>query len=94
MGSTKVQMHGISSSPLLLKPVLLVPHSTKNLMSVSQFSSDNNAYFEFFPNHYFVKCQATNIHHFQCKHSVLASSIPLSSIRPKSSLHFVDEKPH
>ena len=32
---------------------------TKNLMSVSQFAKDNIIYFEFYPNHCFVKNQNT-----------------------------------
>ena len=35
--------------------LLLVPSITKNLVSVSQFARDNDVYFEFYPNHCFVK---------------------------------------
>ncbi|OMO79651.1 hypothetical protein CCACVL1_13538 [Corchorus capsularis] len=41
--------------PLYLNNVLHVPSITKNLISVSQFASDNNVYFEFHSSHCFVK---------------------------------------
>lgn len=48
-----------SSKPFLLKQLLHVPNATKNLLSVSQFESDNKVFFEFHPHLCFVKCQAT-----------------------------------
>jgi len=42
---------------LKLNNLLLVPSITKNLVGVSQFAKDNNVYFEFHPNHCFVKSQ-------------------------------------
>jgi len=42
---------------LKLSNLLLVPSITKNLVSVSQFAKDNDVYFEFHPNHCFVKSQ-------------------------------------
>lgn len=49
-----------SSKPLTLKHLLHVPSMTKNLLSVSKFSSDNSVFFEFFPNHCFVKDQVNH----------------------------------
>lgn len=49
-----------SSKPLTLKHLLHVPSMTKNLLSVSKFSSDNGVFFEFFPNHCFVKDQVNH----------------------------------
>jgi len=40
--------------------MLHVPAITKNLISVSQFVKDNNVYFEFHANLYYVKHQATH----------------------------------
>jgi histone deacetylase 1/2 len=54
------------SSPLLpthsvtLNKLLLVPSITKNLISVSQFSRDNDVYFVFFANSCLVKSQAND----------------------------------
>ena len=45
---------------LSLKQLLHVPAITKNLISVSKFSKDNNVFFEFYPNHCAVKSQGTN----------------------------------
>ncbi|KAE8651778.1 hypothetical protein Csa_006130, partial [Cucumis sativus] len=46
--------------PILSIPNLLhVPHIKKNLLSVSQFTKDNNCFFEFHPTICFVKCQET-----------------------------------
>ena len=44
---------------LRLHNLLHVPSINKNLKSVSQFAKDNSVYFEFFPNHCFVKNQDT-----------------------------------
>lgn len=41
------------------KNVLHIPTITKNLLLVSQFSKDNQCYFEFHPFHCFVKDQQT-----------------------------------
>ncbi|KAM6595208.1 uncharacterized protein LOC133033878 [Cannabis sativa] len=48
-----------SSKPLFLNLILHVPQITKKLISISKFSTDNNAYFEFFPDHCFVKDQVS-----------------------------------
>ncbi|PKA52500.1 5'-3' exoribonuclease 2 [Apostasia shenzhenica] len=48
-----------SSGDLYLKNILHVPSITKNLLSVQQFTHDNNVLFEFHPHEYFVKDRAT-----------------------------------
>jgi histone deacetylase 1/2 len=45
--------------PLHLNSVLYVPKANKNLVSVHRLTSDNHAFLEFHPNHFFVKDQAT-----------------------------------
>lgn len=40
---------------LSLNKILLVPSITQNLLFVSQFTHDNNVYFEFYPNFFVVK---------------------------------------
>ncbi|PON58935.1 LOW QUALITY PROTEIN: hypothetical protein TorRG33x02_289700 [Trema orientale] len=49
------------SKTLYLNNLLHVPAITKNLLSVSQFSRDNNVFFEFHSNTYFVKDQVTKL---------------------------------
>ena len=49
----------VPSRSLTLKNILHVPLITKNLVSVSQFTKDNNVYFEFHPSTCFVKDQVT-----------------------------------
>lgn len=39
---------------IYLNNLLMVPHKKKNLLSVSQFTSDNNVYFEFYPKYCWV----------------------------------------
>lgn len=48
-----------NSRILSLKQLLHVPSITKNLLSVSKFSSDNNVFFEFYPNYCCVKDQVS-----------------------------------
>lgn len=45
---------------LTLSNLLLVPHITKNLMSVSKFAQDNSVFFEFHPKFCVVKSQASS----------------------------------
>ena len=47
----------LSSHSFRLNNLLHVPHITKNLLSVLQFAKDNKVFFEFHPNHRYVKCQ-------------------------------------
>lgn len=49
-----------TSKALTLNHLLHVPSITKNLLIVSKFSSDNGAFFKFFPNHCFVKDQVSH----------------------------------
>ena len=51
--------YDLSSHSFRLNNLLHVPHITKNLLSVSQFAKDNKVFFEFHPNHYFVRCHDT-----------------------------------
>lgn len=48
-----------SSQQFTLNNILHVPHITKNLISVSQFTKDNHCYLEFHPTFFCVKDQAT-----------------------------------
>lgn len=59
VGSAKVHSTSSPSSSFLLKTLLHVPQSSKNLLSVSRFAHDNNVFFEFHSNCCFVKSQAT-----------------------------------
>lgn len=45
---------------ITLQNIVLVPKITKNLISVSQFSRDNNVYFQFHPKTYLLKSHATS----------------------------------
>jgi histone deacetylase 1/2 len=47
------------SKSLHLKDVLLVPHTTKNLVSIHRFTRDNHVFVEFHPFYFYVKDQAT-----------------------------------
>lgn len=47
------------NKPLILDKLLHVPKISKNLLSVSKFASDNNAFFEFYPHVCFVKDQVS-----------------------------------
>ena len=51
-GSSSIQTPHKS---LLLNKILHVPSITQNLLSVSQFTRDNNVYFEFHPSFFVVK---------------------------------------
>ncbi|XLR15048.1 hypothetical protein S83_042986, partial [Arachis hypogaea] len=44
-----------SPSPLKLSNVLVVPHITKNLLSISQLTKENDIFVEFHPDRYIVK---------------------------------------
>lgn len=68
---TGLNIHHISSSSfhypfnskiLILKQLWYVPFITKNLLSLSNFAADNRLFFEFHPNHCYVKDQVTSIH--------------------------------
>lgn len=48
-----------SETPLFLHKLLHVPHTSKNLLSVSQFAHDNNVFFEFHANSCYIKSQDT-----------------------------------
>ncbi|XP_019459907.1 PREDICTED: uncharacterized protein LOC109359665 [Lupinus angustifolius] len=87
-----------SSNPSLslsFTNLLHVPHITKNLISVSQFTKDNKCYFDFHPNECFVKSHDANqiplrgtltkegLYAF---HSLVPSSIPCCSLLSHNNL--------
>lgn len=49
-----------ASQPLILTNIMHVPNISKDLLSVSQFTKENNVYFEFHSDSYYVKSQRTN----------------------------------
>jgi histone deacetylase 1/2 len=52
----------IASTPhrdLVLNNVLYAPQANKNLASVHRLAADNDAFFEFHPNYFFIKDRAT-----------------------------------
>lgn len=59
LGSAKFSSPYNSNTILSLNNLLLVPHITKNLVSVSQFARDNNVFFDFHPHSCFVKSQVS-----------------------------------
>ncbi|KAF7831318.1 Retrovirus-related Pol polyprotein from transposon TNT 1-94 [Senna tora] len=54
------EVHTQNHKSLLLKDLYHVPSISKNLISVSKFSKDNNVYFQFFSDHFLVKSQETH----------------------------------
>jgi histone deacetylase 1/2 len=78
--------------PLHLNYVLYVPKANKNLVSVHRLTSDNHAFLEFHPNHFFVKDQATKkvLLRGECKGGLYPlKSLPnkhaFAAIKPSSS---------
>lgn len=59
-GSTKFKSPLNPRGNLLLNNILDVPSVTKNLLSVSEFSKDNDIYFKFHPNACVVNSQDSN----------------------------------
>ncbi|KAI5415694.1 hypothetical protein KIW84_040924, partial [Lathyrus oleraceus] len=57
VGSMNFPLSNHPNSSLMLHNLLLVPHITKNLMSVSKFAQDNRVFFEFHPQVCLVKSQ-------------------------------------
>lgn len=60
VGSMFFPLPNNSTLSITLNNLLLVPHITKNLMSVSKFAQDNNVFFEFHPKFCVVKSQASS----------------------------------
>ncbi|RDX91656.1 putative mitochondrial protein, partial [Mucuna pruriens] len=60
IGTSKFYSPPNPSVKFTLNNLMLVPHITKNLVSVSKFAQDNGVYFEFHPTNSFVKSQASN----------------------------------
>lgn len=61
LGSTRFNSNCMPRSPLLLNYFLYVPRITRNPISISKFSRDNKALFEFHANKCFVKSHAPNM---------------------------------
>ena len=57
IGSNLFRSPYFPTTTLSLKNLLLVPSLTKNLLSVSKFTRDNNCFFEFHPSYCCVKSQ-------------------------------------
>jgi hypothetical protein len=64
------------SSSFHLKNVFHVPQITKNLLSISKFTSDNGVYFEFHPNFFCVKDPASGNILLKGKHEHGLYSLP------------------
>ena len=58
IGSSIIESHS-SQKPLFLKNILHVPDITKNLLSISQFTLDNDVIIEFSSNCCLVKNKST-----------------------------------
>uniref|UniRef100_A0A803NLP6 Integrase catalytic domain-containing protein n=1 Tax=Cannabis sativa TaxID=3483 RepID=A0A803NLP6_CANSA len=71
------------SKPLALNHSLHVPEITKNLLSVSKFEADNNVYFVFYPDFYFVKDQLVH-------YDLWGPSFTTSHNDYKYYIHFID----
>ncbi|XP_012488153.1 uncharacterized protein LOC105801392 [Gossypium raimondii] len=72
------------SRVLRLSNILCVPAIRKNLLSVSQFATDNDVYFEFHPTYYVIKDRVTqkvlltgHIHNGLYQFSVSDTSVPV-----------------
>ena len=57
IGSNLFRSPYFPNTTLSLKNLLLVPSLTKNLLSVSKFTRDNNCFFEFHPSYCCVKSE-------------------------------------
>lgn len=69
--------HSVLHSPtrnIDLKNILHVPNASMNLLSVNRIARDNNAFFEFRPNHFFVRNWRRGEHSSQA--NVKAAFIP------------------
>ena len=71
-----------SSKSFILQNVLHVPHITKNLILVSQFTKDNDCFLEFHPNFFCIKDRASG-HILHCG----PSKAGLYSFFPSPSRH-------
>jgi hypothetical protein len=69
-----------SSRPLMLKHVLHVPSTHKNLIYVHRFTLDNDAFIEFHPYLFLIKDQKTRrvLLHGQCRRGLYPLT-PLTS---------------
>jgi hypothetical protein len=54
-----ITLQSPSNSQIHLRNVLHVPHANKSLVSVNRLARDNRVFFEFHPDHFSIKEQAT-----------------------------------
>ena len=59
IGKTFLPSHNRSSKQLLIDHILCVPSIAKNLLSISKFTQDNNAYAEFYCDYCVLKDKNT-----------------------------------
>lgn len=81
IGQLNVTSSAVASKNLLLDNILHVPDITRNLLSVSKFAKDNNAFFEFHPDFCLVKDLQTK-------------AIILKGTLDQGLYHFLLPKPH
>lgn len=61
-------LFNLNSNPkFLFKTSLTCSFNHQNLLSIAKFAADNKVYFEFFPNHCYVKDQASSKVLMACK---------------------------
>lgn len=98
IGSMNFTSPNFPHKPLTLHSLLLVPHITKNLISVSKFAQDNQVFFEFHPSFCLVKSQdssevllrgvveADGLYKFQSPSSQVSKFKSLSSLNSSVAL--------
>ncbi|WMV39016.1 hypothetical protein MTR67_032401 [Solanum verrucosum] len=82
-----------SSKPLLLSNILFAPQVTKNLLSVSKFTKDNNVMFKSFPSHCSVKDLVTKEMLLQAHEYAGLYHLNFSSLQKSSSNSAAQVKP-
>jgi len=83
--------HALCHTPsrdLLLKNVLHVPQTSKNLISIHRLTADNNAYLEFHPDVFFVKDQVSKKVLLQGRSRGGLYPLPATSFKPKNKNAF------
>lgn len=102
-GKDQIQIAGGTGMPILhvghsqifaphrslkLKNILHAPASSKHLLSVHRFTSDNNVFFEFHPHFFVVKDRVTKIPllHGRCKNGLYPLALN-SGVKSSEALH-------